>query len=558
MPSTPTWIAQAERPALGALIDDFALFAYLTCHVADRTGTEVRFIENPMQRRVNAIEDEMRRDVGAAWLYQLKMRRGGLSTNTQLRNLWRTWRRPHTRGVTLAHEDESTNEIFQITRLAADRFPPELSPPRSRERQRAVTFPGMGSRFFTGTAGAVNLGRGSDYSFLHISEFAFVPKPKQLHSSASQALRKDGTYILETTASSYLSEAHVMWQDAKAGRLKFRPVFFPWWWRDDAYLPLLADDELDPLADDEQELVDQVAAFQLELAHWYRGEPILPAGVRRRVLEQLKWRRDKTHEIGPVDFDREYPKDDTSCWLVAGTPYFDSVALRWMRDHAVRAPLRREWNDELRIYAEPDVNKRYVMGADPSEGVEGDRSAFTVLEYGTWDQVAAFSSRTVPPEGLADRAATIGRRYASAKHGAAVMVPEVNAAGHTMLYQLLRVMRPAYPKSRIWHHMKQVRNLTTEEPGWRTTEETKYIALDEGAALIRESRPLIHDQETVEDLLGVQRGKTGKVELTGRDCAVAWLLAYQGRKKPIAADSLSMGMTGGAQSEAAKVSQKRF
>jgi len=553
----PHWLKRTKEPTTEELIDDFGLFAYLTCTVSNRAGDEVAFIENPMQRRINQIEEEERAKHGYVWLYELKMRRGGLSLNTQLRNLWRVWRRPNTRGITLAHEDESTNEIFQITRLAIQRFPQELLPPMSRERQRAVTFPEMGSRFLTGTAGTLGLGRGSDFSFLHISEFAFVTKPKALHTSASQALRSDGTYILETTASAYGSEAHQIWQEARSGRSKFRAVFFEWWWRDDAYLPLIDLGELDPLSSKEKALLQRIAKFQEALAIDYFNTAPNPKRERRRALMQLKWRRDKISEIGEQEFNREYPEDDTSCWLIAGTPRFDTEALRWAIENTVREPIRTEWNGELRIYEEPDENKRYLIGGDPSEGVEGDRSALCVLEYETWDQVAAFSSRTCPPEQLADKAAMLGRRYKSARYGEAVVVPEINAAGHTMLYQMLRVMDPRYPKSHIWHHRKQVQNKLTNEPGWRTTEESKYIAIDEGDQLIRERRPILHDRETVEDLISVQRGRTGTVEMTGKDAAQSWLLAYQGRKHPLTYWT-EPDQESKRQSEAAAVAAERY
>jgi hypothetical protein len=553
----PHWLTRSSEPTTEELIDDFSLFAYLTCTISNRAGDEVAFIENPMQRRINKIEEEMRAQHGYVWLYELKMRRGGLSLNTQLRNLWRVWRRPNTRGITLAHEDESTNEIFQTTRLAIQHFPQELLPPMSRERQRAVTFPEMGSRFLTGTAGTTGLGRGSDFSFLHVSEFAFVAKPKALHTSASQALRSDGTYILETTASAYGSEPHQIWQEARSGRSKFRAVFFEWWWRDDAYLRLIDPEELDPLGDKEKLLLRRIIKFQEQLAIDYYNRPPDPARERRRALMQLKWRRDKISEIGEQEFNREYPEDDTSCWLIAGTPRFDVASLRWALETTVREAIRTEWNGELRIYKEPDENQRYLVGGDPSEGVEGDRSALCVLEYETWDQVAAFSSRTCPPEQLADKAAILGRRYKSARYGEAVVVPEINAAGHTMLYQMLRVMDPRYPKSHIWHHRKQVQNKLTNEPGWRTTEESKYIAIDEGDQLLRERHPILHDRETIEDLISVQRGRNGTVEMTGKDAAQSWLLAYQGRKHPLTYWT-EPDQESKRQSEAAVVAAERY
>lgn len=532
----PPWLRRAEPPTLADLVDDFALFAYTVCTVADREGFEVPFIENPMQRRVNEIEDAMRREQGYAWLWQLKMRRGGLSMNTQLRNLWRTWRRPNTRGATLAHERESTDEIFQITRLAVLRAPATLLPPLGRERQRAVSFPGMGSRFFTGTAGADAIGRGSDFSFLHVSEFAFIRKAKQLHTSASQAVRKDGTYILESTASAWGSEPHQMWQEARAGRSKFRAVFFPWWWRDDAYLPLEAPDALGTLDEEERQLLPAIVAHQLELDTWYYRRPPDPAAAKQRALQQLHWRRDKIRELGAEEFDREYPKDDSSCWLAAGTPFFDRRALAWLLAAGVREPLRRDWSDELRIYAEPDPNRRYLLGCDVAEGVNQDRSTLCVLDYESMEQVAAFSSRTIPPEDLADRANALGRLYANARTGPAVQVVERNNMGHTTLYRLAKLLR--YPRSRLWHDTKLVEGQRRPVLGWRTGPESKHLALNDGAELLRsahaEGRAILHDAETLDDLKAVQRGDSGEIELTGKDCAVAWLLAYQGRKHPVA------------------------
>ncbi len=555
----PPWLARTDAPSLDELIDSFDLWAYTCCTVVDREGREVPFIENAMQRRVNQIEDEMRSQVGHAWLYQLKMRRGGLSMNTQLRNLWRVWRKPNVRGITLAHEDESTREIFQITRLARDRFPEDLLPPMSREQERAVNFIEMGSKFLTGTAGSKGLGRGSDYSFLHISEFAFVPDPKTLHTSASQALRADGTYIRETTASSYGSYAHTEYQEAKAGRSAARAVFFEWWWRDDAYLPLADSDELEPLDDEEREVYPRIVEFQVwYFAHYLQIAPDIER-VKRRALSQLKWRRWKVAQIGLDDFNREYPKDDTSCWLVAGTPYFDRKALQWMRTNSVRDPIRRDWNGELRIYKEPDNTKRYLIGGDPAEGKDNDRSAFSIHVFDSLEQVACFSSRTVPPEGLADRMAEMGMYYQSPHYGPAVLIPEVNSSGHTLLYQLTRVRKPAYRIDRIWHRTQLVKNVVSDVAGWWSSEESKYIALDDGAQIIREGagKHLIRDQETLEDLLSVQRGKTGKVELTGKDLAVSVLLAWQGRKHRVAGKMAPNPETGEL-SEAAAASRRRF
>lgn len=553
----PPWLNRPDAPSIEELIDDFALFAFTCCTVVDRRKHEISFIENPMQRRVNEIEQEMRRELGYSWLYQLKMRRGGLSMNTQLRNLWRTWREPNTRGATIAHEAESTAEIFQITRLAVLRFPPELLPVIGRERQRAVSFPEMGSRFFTGTAGTDSFGRGSDFSFLHISEYAFVKDPERIHSDASQAVRADGAYTLETTASSYNSKPHKKWQEARAGGAKFRTVFFGWWWRDDAYLPLLDVDELGRLSTEEEELLPRLVQHQILLDTWYYRRPPDPAGAQVRAREQLKWRRDKIREIGPIDFDREYPKDDTTCWLLSGIPYFDVAALKYALEHTVREPLRTEHvaGGVLRIYKEPDPNARYLVGIDPSEGVAGDRSTCEVIEYETWEQCAVFESRTCPPEDLADVGAMLGRRYLNARTGAAVLVPERNSMGHTTVYRLSKVLK--YPAGRIWHDMKMVENKRMPMIGWRTTEESKHIALDDGAALIREARPIFRDRATVEDLLAVQRGDTGKVEITGKDLAAAWLLAYQGRKHPVSAGFPNCASSGGEKSEAAQTINRR-
>jgi hypothetical protein len=143
----------------------------------------------------------------------LKARQGGFSTDQQARALHQIWSQPNFDALTLAHTKEDTEKLFEITTRAIEHFPLEAAADARRLADARDQFPGLDTKFFTGTAGAKRTGRGMTIKRFHGSEFAFWDDPKARSDAVTPGLvPRAASIVLETTASGYGSPAHVFWQ----------------------------------------------------------------------------------------------------------------------------------------------------------------------------------------------------------------------------------------------------------------------------------------------------------------------------------------------------------
>jgi hypothetical protein len=370
----------------------------------------------------------------------------------------------------------------------------------------------MDAVFYTGTAGAKRTGRGLTLKRVHGSEFAFWDQPRQTLGTIAPALVPRGSVVvLETTASGYDSEGHQFWQEAESGLNGYRPVFFPWWECDvDNYrLPLLEADELGALEPDERELQAQHGLD----------------------LEQIKWRRAKMREMGRGTFLQEYAEDANTCWAAAGGMFYDAELLKYLLARAPK-PTDTDWGGALELYA-PHFGERVVIGCDTAEGVGGDRSAWTARTFPERKLLAVFQDRGIEPRGLAGMLNTWGRRFASQGGTLALLVPEKNAHGITVIRHLRD--DHGYPMSGIYQRATQdtASKEASEKLGWYTSAESKPLLLDLGRVILnaaRDGQAGVPSASAIRDAFGVRRDDKGKVDLNGRDVWVSECLCEAGHQ----------------------------
>jgi hypothetical protein len=497
---------------------------------ADVGSKIVPYVQNTVQLRVSAAEKAMMQEVGWAFLYILKGRQSGISTDQQAKNLKRIWSRAHTDVMTLADNQTNTNKIFQITRRALKYFPPPLLPAMGGGDTYQVSFTKRDSNFWTGTAGAGTAGRGGTYARFHGSEYAWWTHPRATLAAACPGLEgiPGAEVILETTPSTHGSEAHEFWRDTVKGKTQFRSEFLPWWLCDPPRyrIGLKAPDELGQLSDHERFLIAQHGLD----------------------LEQIKWRRAKIEFYGMGEFLKEYPEDDEGCWLVAGDLFYNLETLlalaqrtprpvayiprgeteprSWVVDRAAQASR----DGEVWIYGEPAPTDRgLILGADTAEGVGGDGSSFVIRAFPSWRLIEEYISSTVEPKPFAGVLDSRSRRRS------VFMVIEKNMHGITVL----RELRDAgYPRKMLYHRpVLDDRNPEerSDRLGWATTAQSAPVLLDAGRDLFheaREGRVPCPSADVIRDAFAVQRDKNGAVSLTGRDLLVAELLAWMGRTAP--------------------------
>ncbi len=516
-----TAIATPDREQVKTLLRrlrrDRVEWARRCFRILDKHGHVIPLVANPAQLLVYQAEQRQLAERGFVRSYTLKARQGGISTWEQASNVHQVWSEPGFNAITLAHIREATDTLFGITQRGIDHFPRSLLWRLGPKNTREISFPGLLTKFWTGTAGATRTGRSLTLKRVHGSEFAFWDNPRATLNALTPALVPNGSIIsLETTASAYDSEPHNHWREAEEGANGYVAIFIPWWLCDvkNYRLPLMAGDELGTLEPDEADLVERHGLD----------------------LEQVKWRRFKVREMGRGAFLQEYAEDAESCWAAAGGMFYDAELLKGL---LARAPqplytVHTAWG-AVEVFEEPVEGERTVGGCDTAEGFtvgeveKKDRSTFTVRSFPERRLKLKFESRSITPEDLAGLLGVWGRTYR------VYWVVEKNAHGITTLRKMRDVHK--YPLSGIYHRrpadVANTKESASELIGWHTNEGTKGLLLDYGRTLLNAARDGIAGVPTLaalRDGFAVRRDDKGKINLNGRDVLVSEMLCEVGHQ----------------------------
>jgi hypothetical protein len=141
--------------------------------------------------------------------------------------------------------------------------------------------------------------------------------------------------------------------------------------------------------------------------------------------------------------------------------------------------------DTLQIFEHPRSRgpRKYVIGADVSDGIGKDRSVAAVHRMGTIEepeeQVALFVSNTVTPSGFAYVLDALGRLYTDEDKMAALLAIEVN--NHGLSTQDTLQLHLAYPGPYyVWEYLDagKAADRYSKKIGWVTTQRTRPMLLD--------------------------------------------------------------------------------
>lgn len=331
----------------------------------------------------------------------LKARQMGFSTLTEAIIFFLTATRFNTESMIVAHKEEATAKLFQMSQRFYNELPEQLKPMRRASNAQEIVFDrpakakgdarGLGSSIRCATAGGSGIGRSYTLQCLHLSEFAFWPgDKKETYTGLVQAVpdRAGTCIIIESTANGY-DEFKKMWDAAvkaeRDGTDGYLPIFFAW--------------------------------FEMEE---YRRTPL--PGFRRTADEeelaqtfglddeQLAWRRwcIATQCGGDIElFHQEYPATPDEAFIATGRCVFDKAALVLRRERVSGLEWERgvfrtekdtagrirswEWRKDakgpIRILKHPEHGVPYVIGGDTA-GTGSDYFVGQVLDNRTGEQVA--------------------------------------------------------------------------------------------------------------------------------------------------------------------------
>lgn len=277
------------------LRQDFAIYARNCLLIRKKSGAVEPLVFNRAQEYIHGRLQEQLERTGKVRALILKGRQQGVSTYTGGRFYHRTTMATGVRTFILTHEDQATQNLFDMVNRYHENCPPFVRPETGAANAKELVFSALDSGYKIGTAGTKGVGRSSTIQCFHGSEVAFWPHAETHAAGVLQAVPDEpGTeVILESTANGLGNLFHTMWREAETGASEYIAVFVPWFWQDE-YRKAVPADFCE--TDEEREYRE---AYGLD-------------------LEQIVWRRAKIKELGDLLFRQEYPANAAEAFQMSG------------------------------------------------------------------------------------------------------------------------------------------------------------------------------------------------------------------------------------------------
>jgi len=309
------------------LKSDFDFYARNCLSIRSKSGKVQAFRLNRAQRYIHERLEDQKARTGRVRALVLKGRQQGCSTYVGGRYYHRTTMSKGIRTFILTHEDQATQNLFEMVNRYHEHCPVFVRPSTGAANAKELFFDKLDSGYKVGTAGTKGVGRSSTIQLFHGSEVAFWPHADTHAAGVLQAVPdEDGTeVVLESTANGLGNLFHQKWQDAERGIGDYIAIFVPWYWQEEYRKPVPSDFEL----------TEEEATY---------------AGLYELTLEQMAWRRNKIAELkDPNLFKQEYPATAAEAFQMSG------------HDSFIKPGIVAEARKNLR-----DESGPLVMGFDPA------------------------------------------------------------------------------------------------------------------------------------------------------------------------------------------------
>lgn len=460
----------------------------------------------------------------------LKARQMGFSTLTEAILFKRTATKANVNSGIIAHKDDATTNLFNMSKLFLEELPEQLKPKTKASNAKEIIFDdrdgnGLRSKVKCMTAGGDGIGRSDTFQNLHLSEVSSWTHAKEILDGLLQAVpnKPNTLIIIESTAKGY-DYFKELWDGACDGKNDFEPLFCAWWELDEYRLPC---GELE-LTEEEQELKK---LYNLD-------------------NEQIAWRRWCIRNNCGNDvntFKQEYPSCPEEAFLASGECIFDKDIIVSQIEH--NRPLISGWkrgefeykktmhpvknekgevvaidkrisdikfiekeNGLITIHQEPSVKRnadneiiakrRYTIGGDTA-GLGLDYYTAKVVADDTQETVATLRKQRIDEDKYADQVYCLGKYYHDALIGL-----ETNYS-YAPTKELVELDYPnLYQRKRYETTTREIQKVF----GFETNRLTKPIILQSLVTTMRENVAAECDIATLKEMLTFVRKENGKQE----------------------------------------------
>lgn len=273
--------------------------------IRTKSGDVKPFGFNRAQTFIHEKLEAQKASIGRVRALILKGRQQGCSTYVGARYYHATTWASGIRTFILTHEDQATQNLFEMVNRYHDHCPAAVKPSTGAANAKELFFDKLDSGYKVGTAGTKGVGRSSTIQLFHGSEVAFWPNADTHAAGVLQAVpEEDGTeVILESTANGIGNLFHQKWSDAERGIGDYIAIFVPWYWQDEYRKAVPDGFQLDAEEEEYQSL------YGLD-------------------LEQMAWRRNKISELKDASlFKQEYPATAAEAFQMSGHDSFIKPSL---------------------------------------------------------------------------------------------------------------------------------------------------------------------------------------------------------------------------------------
>lgn len=477
--------------------------------IRDKNSNIVPLILNKPQQRLYEVIKTQKDQGRPVRIIILKARQMGFSTCTGGIMLSLTTTHKNKQAAIVAHQEDSTTNLFNMYKLMYENLPAPLKPTQKASNAKELVFnnksnTGLNSRIRCMTAGTGGVGRSFTINYLHISELAFWKGDvKETMLGLMQAVPNtpDSMVIIESTANGY-EEYQERWEAAVKGESDFYPLFVGWNELDEYSMPYSG-----------FELTEEEKALQTEY---------------HVSLDQLEWRRwcIKNNCGGDTSlFKQEYPICPEEAFLTTGNCVFDQEKIM-ARLAQIPEPLKtgyfsydyddtKEGKEKLtsptfdltgrgyiKIYKEPVADHTYTLSGDTAGDTQGDYFAAHVIDNTTCEQVAVYHNMT--DETLfARQMICLGYYY-----NTALIAIEANFS----TYPIKEIVRLGYPNIYVRDREDDYRGGIYSAYGFKTTQITRPLLISSLVDIIRDHTSCINDRDTLHECLTFIVNEYGRKE----------------------------------------------
>jgi len=424
------------------------------------------YIRHPERGRIKFELREAQLETVESWINDrysliLKARQVGFSTLLAIFCLWLTFFFEDRPIVMLSRTEREAIKLLQKAKYALQFLPEWMKAKGPPCNQTQTKIEMANGSYIESLPSASDPARGEAAFLVVVDELAFLPNSEQAWSAIEPVADVGGRVIMLSTANGEGNLFHQLWTQARAGNNRFKPLFFPW-----------------------------------------------SAGGRDQDWYELK-----RNDLPEWQLAQEYPDNEEDAFLKSGRPVFD---LRMLREIETKDPDKQGYIDKtgakfiedggaLSVWEWPAEDGIYVIGADPSQGLEhSDFASCHVINARNGHLVATWHGHIDPDLLATEVLAPLGKYYNQALIGV-----ESNNHGLTTL-KFLHTVSKYFP---IYYERspRYKKSVPTDILGYRTTQVSKPLMIDEMQEGLRTGRVTCPDERTLSELRTFTRDDKGKM-----------------------------------------------